>query len=589
MALETVEVRATFKPADWEAGDPGLGGQVEFELNTPLQDAAGNIIYEPVVVVAELDEDGHFAVDLVATDAAGAEPDTAQYQVTHRLYNRTSGTKYRRPPWLLELPAASPGGFIDLADVAAAVSVPAVFTYVLQEEFDTHVNGTAAENVHVGYLTNLSVGDNQWLGTQDFEGDAFFGSGRPWVDVMSDLYGAVGDFATDDTAAILAAYAAVPPGGELFFPTAPKAFRMTDDLPLDKPVTIKGAGWSTNITGNDYGHAYWDPATWNSVSGVLGSVIYFDSTVGTCFDWDMANVQGVRYEKIAIVGPGSGTSKGIATGTPTKSAHDVVYDAVMVANFAHGVEWVGCMDSETRSLLVTACDTGFTFDNASNDNLHSNFKAVNCASIAVWGGRLGLDSCQDNLFHLPLVQGCKGTGFLFENETKHTTIFKPWFENPTVGFDNALVTDDTSSHTVVSNPDVHSGNDKFIFNAPRCRLEEADSLNAVYAGVGVTFGPAAIGSKMTGAFSDDTTLPWIQDDSGELLIESVTDARFRLTVGRVEVLRASRYGIRPLVHATAGRPSAVQAGKGTGHYDSTLNKPIWSDGAAWRDAAGNAV
>jgi hypothetical protein len=94
---------------------------------------------------------------------------------------------------------------------------------------------------------------------------------------------------------------------------------------------------------------------------------------------------------------------------------------------------------------------------------------------------------------------------------------------------------------------------------------------------------------MTGAFSDDTTLPWIQDDSGELLIESVTDARFRLTVGRVEVLRASRYGIRPLVHATAGRPSAVQAGKGTGHYDSTLNKPIWSDGAAWRDAAGNAV
>lgn len=40
---------------------------------------------------------------------------------------------------------------------------------------------------------------------------------------------------------------------------------------------------------------------------------------------------------------------------------------------------------------------------------------------------------------------------------------------------------------------------------------------------------------------------------------------------------------------TATRPSAVGAGKGAQIYDSTLSKPIWSDGAVWRDATGTAV
>jgi len=33
----------------------------------------------------------------------------------------------------------------------------------------------------------------------------------------------------------------------------------------------------------------------------------------------------------------------------------------------------------------------------------------------------------------------------------------------------------------------------------------------------------------------------------------------------------------------------VTSGDGAMIYDTTLNKPIWSDGAVWRDAAGTAV
>lgn len=41
-------------------------------------------------------------------------------------------------------------------------------------------------------------------------------------------------------------------------------------------------------------------------------------------------------------------------------------------------------------------------------------------------------------------------------------------------------------------------------------------------------------------------------------------------------------------YTTGMRPTAVTT-PGTGIYDSTLNKPLWTDGADWRDAMGNIV
>lgn len=41
--------------------------------------------------------------------------------------------------------------------------------------------------------------------------------------------------------------------------------------------------------------------------------------------------------------------------------------------------------------------------------------------------------------------------------------------------------------------------------------------------------------------------------------------------------------------ATGDRPDAAQVGAGVSFYDATLSKPIWSDGTAWRDAAGTIV
>lgn len=53
-------------------------------------------------------------------------------------------------------------------------------------------------------------------------------------------------------------------------------------------------------------------------------------------------------------------------------------------------------------------------------------------------------------------------------------------------------------------------------------------------------------------------------------------------VGDGHVIRTGR-------GATASRPSASTVGAGAMFYDTTLSKPIWSDGTSWKDATGSAV
>jgi hypothetical protein len=52
---------------------------------------------------------------------------------------------------------------------------------------------------------------------------------------------------------------------------------------------------------------------------------------------------------------------------------------------------------------------------------------------------------------------------------------------------------------------------------------------------------------------------------------------------------ATSQGLRALPVATGSRPSGPTVGDGTMIVDSTLNKPIWYIGGAWRDATGTAV
>jgi hypothetical protein len=51
----------------------------------------------------------------------------------------------------------------------------------------------------------------------------------------------------------------------------------------------------------------------------------------------------------------------------------------------------------------------------------------------------------------------------------------------------------------------------------------------------------------------------------------------------------SRGVFKDRLFTTAGRPSASTVGAGSCYYDTTLSKPVWSDGTNWKDASGTTV
>lgn len=64
-------------------------------------------------------------------------------------------------------------------------------------------------------------------------------------------------------------------------------------------------------------------------------------------------------------------------------------------------------------------------------------------------------------------------------------------------------------------------------------------------------------------------------------------ARYVKRVTNIETLSADVADLKtPSASTTAARPTPASAGVGGSLFDTTLNKPVWSDGVNWRDSAG---
>ncbi|MHB8754958.1 MAG: hypothetical protein ACYC92_08390 [Candidatus Acidiferrales bacterium] len=105
--------------------------------------------------------------------------------------------------------------------------------------------------------------NNTWTGTNTFSADAYFKSGEPWFDVKA--FGAKCDDTTDDTAAIQATLAAIPPTGGLVM--IPGVCKFTSTLVINTPdVTLEGKGHFQFITQNA-------PVTYLDFQGATGNAI----------------------------------------------------------------------------------------------------------------------------------------------------------------------------------------------------------------------------------------------------------------------------------------------------------------------------
>lgn len=108
-----------------------------------------------------------------------------------------------------------------------------------------------------------SQANNNFTGANTFSGDALFKSGDPWFDVKA--FGAKCDDATDDTAALQATLAAIPPSGGLI--EIPGVCKFTQPLVISTPnVTIEGHGHFQFITQNA-------PVTYLDYQGLAGNAI----------------------------------------------------------------------------------------------------------------------------------------------------------------------------------------------------------------------------------------------------------------------------------------------------------------------------
>lgn len=117
-------------------------GRVIFTPAAVLQDPTDNQIILPATVEVTLDSNGSFAVLLPATD----DPDITPL-FTYLVNEIVAGGR----TYSIEVPYNSPGGTLDLADVAPVVPGEIMHEYVLVSDYNTYVGTLAAGFTIVNY------------------------------------------------------------------------------------------------------------------------------------------------------------------------------------------------------------------------------------------------------------------------------------------------------------------------------------------------------------------------------------------------------------------------------------------------------
>jgi hypothetical protein len=111
-------------------------GEVTFMLTGTMRDTDTNISVSPQEVTATLDENGSFEVLLTATDGEFTTPRGVTYEVTERIEDSNENK------FFITLPANSPNGTVDIADIAPNISTVITQTYATKQYVDTLI-GTA--------------------------------------------------------------------------------------------------------------------------------------------------------------------------------------------------------------------------------------------------------------------------------------------------------------------------------------------------------------------------------------------------------------------------------------------------------------
>lgn len=196
-------------------------------------------------------------------------------------------------------------------------------------------------------------------------------------------FGALCDGITDDSIAIQAAVDSLPNpvGGSVYFPACVHPYIVNANAITTRynhqPITFYGDGWSS-VDCSPFGMSSW--LTLNDVTGTLIRVT--GTTDGFFFGAPLYN-QNYVFRDLAIVGPGTGTSKGINFGGPLPStATYITLQNILVANFSSCV-YRTASDSDTFiNLNVRGCGIGVDQNFGGTD--HNFYRLVaECNGVGV--------------------------------------------------------------------------------------------------------------------------------------------------------------------------------------------------------------
>lgn len=412
--MTTLIVTGTYQDAESVAQN----GTVSF---TPTLAGATDAAYVIGDTVVARVVNGVLSQVLVDTDSWAQVSGQVSYRVVERL--GTTG----RSLFYVMLPA-SLAPTVDIGDLARyavppdVVIDPSANDVILQANITAEAAArAAADSAEAATRAAADTSHVATLATHETRLD-----NNGWINVKDSPYNATGDGSTNDTTAINAAIAACPKGGTVYFPTG--YYKFSTLTPPTKAVHLRGDGH------NIHGQPVYGDAAFATLSNnmIFGTVLVSTATSGYAIKFTANNAS--RHSSVsdmAIVGPGSGSSTGLAFGIVADASQLIRASIrnVSIANFSVGFRG-GCENSDLHALYIFACDTGFLTEQAFNGNTITALNIEKCVTYALHMTGVGGDSV-NNLFAGGVIQGNSGANVVTLESSHGNTFIGLYMENTT--------------------------------------------------------------------------------------------------------------------------------------------------------------
>lgn len=214
--------------------------------------------------------------------------------------------------------------------------------------------------------------------------------------------GAIADDVTDNTAAIQGAITAAAAFGlNVYAPAAAKSY-LFSNLTIPAGVTLLGDGWGLRA------QAAFGSAQYNAGSGTgpTGTVLRSTATSGIAISFTSTTTAN-RSKGFLVVGPGSGTSTGVAFSNATSSVSHLLAD-IMVVNFQTCWDMGIVEDSTFMHLKARGCVTGFKLGSACNQNVWINTEVQFSSANGIYN-----NGGSTNKFYGGLLQNLSGNASIY--------------------------------------------------------------------------------------------------------------------------------------------------------------------------------